>query len=69
MAPKSFCITGIQDGWKFSTIYFPELLRPAAFEDIYLLHVAREVSIGHFLKTNQLPDIEQLLNTNQQRFL
>ena len=44
-------------------------LKPATFEDIYHRSVASEASGGRMLNTNQLRNIEQLLNTNQQLIL
>ena len=44
-------------------------LKPAAFEDVYLHPVASKASGGRILNTNQLHNIEQLLDTNQQNFL
>ena len=44
-------------------------LKPAAFEDVYLHPVASKASGGRILNTNQLHNIEQLLNANKQIFL
>ena len=44
-------------------------LKPAAFEDCYLHPVASKASGDRILNTNQLHNIEQLLNNNQQTFL
>ena len=40
-------------------------LKPSALKDVYFLPVASESIEGRILCTNQLQNIDQLINTNQ----
>jgi len=43
--------------------------KTAAFEDVYISPVSSEASVGRILNTNQLHNIERLMNLNRQLFL
>ena len=48
-----------------SEIFLFSILKPAAFEDVYLPPVESEAIGGRILNINKLHNIEQLVNTNQ----